>query len=83
MTVHVCAAHCWHSRPIDVEILRLVAEDYTNSEIGQRLGIPRATIRNRIGTLLAVFGANSRTGLVVAALQEGALHLGDIRRRER
>lgn len=78
MTVHICSLHCAHLSTSDVEIIRLVAEDLTNGEIAHRLGCRTSTIRNRIGYLLAAFGAHSRTGLVVAALKDGTIVLDEI-----
>ena len=57
--------------PRQREVLLLVAQGLSNSEIEVELGITRATCRSHITALLARLGARDRAQLVIAAYESG------------
>ena len=57
--------------PRQREVLLLIAQGLSNSEIEAELGITRATCRSHITALLARFGARDRAQLVIAAYESG------------
>ncbi|MXY46835.1 MAG: response regulator transcription factor [Chloroflexi bacterium] len=54
-------------------IMTLVAQDYTNEEIGQRLNLSKFTVRNSIVEMRSKLNIKSKTGLAVFAVQHGLL----------
>lgn len=52
------------------EILRLLADGYTNEEIGKRLFISPETVRTHIRRTIAKLGAKTRTQAVAIALRQ-------------
>ena len=57
--------------PRQREVLLLIAQGLSNSEIEAELGITRATCRSHITALLARLGARARAQLVIAAYESG------------
>ena len=57
--------------PRQREVLLLIAQGLSNSEIEAELGITRATCRSHITALLARLGARDRVQLVIAAYESG------------
>ena len=57
--------------PRQCEVLLLIAQGLSNSEIEAELGITRATCRSHITALLARLGARDRAQLVIAAYESG------------
>ncbi len=57
----------------EVEVLRLVAEGYSNREISGVLYLAEGTVKNHISTILVKLGARDRTNAVLRALHEGVL----------
>lgn len=57
----------------ETEVLRLVAEGYSNREIAGVLFIAEGTVKNHVSTLLVKLGARDRTNAVLRALHEGLL----------
>ena len=57
--------------PRQREVLLLIAQGLSNSEIEAELGITRATCRSHITALLARLGARDRAQLVIAAYESG------------
>ena len=57
--------------PRQREVLLLIAQGLSNSEIEVELGITRATCRSHITALLARLGARDRAQLVIAAYESG------------
>jgi DNA-binding NarL/FixJ family response regulator len=55
------------------EVMLLVAEGLTNSEIGKRLFISPATARTHVGRILAKLKAPDRSRLVAIAYQSGMI----------
>ena len=55
------------------KIVTLVAQGYTNAEIGQKLNLSKFTVRNNIGEVRRKFNLKSRTELAAFAVQCGLL----------
>ncbi|MFN3003472.1 response regulator [Mycolicibacterium wolinskyi] len=58
------------------EVMTLVAEGLTNSEIGERLFMSPATARTHVSRILTKLGARDRTQLVVLAYESGLVRPG-------
>ncbi len=58
------------------EILILVAQGLSNTEISQRLYVSMATVKTHIGRLLAKLGARDRAQLVITAYDAGLAYGG-------
>ena len=61
-----------------MDVLRTLARDLTNKEIGQRLGISDRTVQQHLANITGKLGVASRTGAVLKALQQGWLTLDDL-----
>ncbi|WP_440066973.1 response regulator [Streptosporangium sp. OZ121] len=57
----------------EVEVLRLVAEGYSNREIAQALFLAEGTVKNHVSTVLLKLGARDRTNAVLRALHASIL----------
>lgn len=57
----------------ELEVLRLVAEGYSNREIAGALFLAEGTVKNHVSTILLKLGARDRTNAVLRALHEGVL----------
>ncbi|MFI0419153.1 response regulator [Spongiactinospora sp. 9N601] len=57
----------------ELEVLRLVAEGYSNREIAQALFLAEGTVKNHVSTVLLKLGARDRTNAVLRALHENVL----------
>lgn len=57
----------------EVEVMRLVAEGYSNREIAEALHLAEGTVKNHVSTVLDKLGARDRTNAVLRALHEGLL----------
>ncbi|MDU0293560.1 response regulator transcription factor [Saccharothrix longispora] len=55
------------------EVLRLVAEGYSNREISEVLFLAEGTVKNHVSAILLKLGARDRTNAVLRALHEGIL----------
>lgn len=55
------------------EVLRLVAEGYSNREISEALFLAEGTVKNHVSTILLKLGARDRTNAVLRALHDGIL----------
>ncbi|GAB3657447.1 transcriptional regulator [Glycomyces tarimensis] len=55
------------------EVLRLVAEGYSNREIAEALFLAEGTVKNHVSTILFKLGARDRTNAVLRALHQGIL----------
>lgn len=57
----------------ELEVLRLVAEGYSNREIAGAIHLAEGTVKNHVSTLLVKLNARDRTNAVLRALHEGIL----------
>ena len=55
------------------QVLRLVAEGYTNREIGQRLHLSSGTVKNHVSAILRSLNLTDRTQAAVLAAHHGLL----------
>lgn len=59
--------------PRELEVLRLVAEGYSNRQISEVVHLAEGTVKNHLSTILMKLGARDRTNAVLRALREGLL----------
>jgi len=57
----------------DKELLRLVAQDLTDAQIAQRLGLSKRTISNQLSQLFRQLKVRGRTGAVLTAMKHELL----------
>ncbi|WP_044496358.1 response regulator transcription factor, partial [Nesterenkonia massiliensis] len=57
----------------EVEVLRLMAEGYSNRQIAQLIHLAEGTVKNHISSILTKMGARDRTNAVLRAIREGIL----------
>jgi DNA-binding NarL/FixJ family response regulator len=57
----------------ELEVMRLVAEGYSNREIAGALFLAEGTVKNHVSTILLKLDARDRTNAVLRALHEGIL----------
>ncbi len=62
----------------ELEVLRLLAQGYSNPEIAQRMHLAAGTIRNYVSTILQKLGVGDRTQAAVVALQRGLISNSDL-----
>lgn len=68
-----------HAPPIEdltgreLEVLRLMAEGYSNREISEAVFLAEGTVKNHVSTILTKLGVRDRTRAVLRALREGVL----------
>jgi DNA-binding NarL/FixJ family response regulator len=56
---------------LELEILRLIAQGLSNSDIGDRLGLAEKTIGNRLTVIFDKLHVNNRTQAAIYALRQG------------
>ena len=61
----------------ELNILRLVAQGLSNSEIGQELNLSEKTIRNRLTIIFGKLHVNNRTQAALYAVQQGLTGAGN------
>ncbi len=61
----------------ELEVLRLLAQGYSNPEIAQRVHLAPGTVRNYVSTILQKLGVGDRTQAAVVALQRGLISQSD------
>lgn len=59
----------------ELEVLQLVSEGASNSEIAKRLHISQATVKSHLVHIFGKLGVSDRTAAVTTALQRGILRL--------
>lgn len=59
--------------PRQYEVLKLVAQGFSNKAIARRLEVSEHTVRNQLVTILRHFGAQTRTQAVANAQRDGVL----------
>ncbi|GAA1823890.1 response regulator transcription factor [Nesterenkonia flava] len=57
----------------ELEVLRLVAEGYSNRQIAGIVHLAEGTVKNHLSAILLKLGARDRTNAVLRALREGLL----------
>jgi DNA-binding NarL/FixJ family response regulator len=57
----------------EVQVLRLVAEGYTNREVAHALVIGAATVKRHLDNVFAKLGVSSRTAAAAVAIRCGLL----------
>lgn len=57
----------------ELEVLRLVAEGYSNRQIAELIHLAEGTVKNHLSSTLAKLGARDRTNAVLRAIREGIL----------
>ena len=62
----------------ELEVLRLLAQGYSNPEIAQKLHLAAGTVRNYVSTILQKLGVTDRTQAAVVALQRGLISQSDL-----
>ena len=55
----------------EVEVLRLIAKGFNNTDIAARLFLSEGTVRNHVSAILAKLGVTDRTQAAVIAIQHG------------
>ncbi|WP_018467636.1 response regulator transcription factor [Calidithermus timidus] len=61
----------------EVQILKLVAQGYTNLEIASELSLSEKTVRNRLSDIFQKLHLNNRTQAALYALREGLAESGE------
>ena len=62
----------------ELDVLRLLAQGYSNPEIAQRMHLAAGTVRNYVSTILQKLGVGDRTQAAVVALQRGLISNSDL-----
>ncbi|GGE76248.1 response regulator [Nesterenkonia cremea] len=57
----------------EIEVLRLVAEGYSNRQIASLAHLAEGTVKNHLSSILTKLGARDRTNAVLRAIREGIL----------
>ena len=57
----------------EIEVLRLVAEGYSNRQIAELIHLAEGTVKNHLSSILVKLGARDRTNAVLRAIREGIL----------
>lgn len=57
----------------ELEVLRLVAEGYSNRQIAGLVHLAEGTVKNHLSSILIKLGARDRTNAVLRAIREGIL----------
>jgi DNA-binding NarL/FixJ family response regulator len=55
----------------EIEVLRLLARGFSNTDISEKLFLTEGTVRNHISSILAKLGVSDRTQAAVIAIQHG------------
>jgi DNA-binding NarL/FixJ family response regulator len=55
----------------EIEVLRLIANGMSNTDISERLFLSEGTVRNHVSAILAKLGVSDRTQAAVVAIQHG------------
>ena len=57
------------------DVLRLLCEGKTNSEIAKGLGISIGTVKTHVSTLMGRLGAANRSQAIIIAIRQGLISL--------
>jgi len=64
--------------PREIDVLKLIAKGFSNKQIGDRLGIAEATVKNHVVSLLGKLGVQDRTHAVTLALERNIIDLEEV-----
>src|SRR5688572_17727751 len=64
--------------PREIDVLKLIAKGFSNKQIGERLGIAEATVKNHVVSLLGKLGVQDRTHAVTLALERNIIDLEEV-----
>jgi DNA-binding NarL/FixJ family response regulator len=70
--------HIQHVTPFkdyELEILKLIAKEYTTQEIAEAMKLSPKTIENYRGIMLTKIGAKNTAGLITYAIKKGIIEL--------
>jgi two-component system, NarL family, response regulator len=59
--------------PLEVRVLRLIANGHTNKEIGAQLSMSEETIKSQVRSILSKLATDDRTHAVVIGLKRGII----------
>ncbi|HEY1421361.1 MAG TPA: helix-turn-helix transcriptional regulator [Candidatus Dormibacteraeota bacterium] len=65
-----------HLSPRQEEVLRLIADGYTDKEIAARLGLRTRTVRTHLERLFARHGLHNRAGMLTVWFRSQASDVG-------
>lgn len=66
-----------HLSEREIEVLFCAAEDFTDEEIAEQLGLSISTIRNHMRRICTKLATRSRTGAVAKAVKKGYIQLNN------
>jgi DNA-binding NarL/FixJ family response regulator len=61
--------------PLEVRVLRLIADGHTNKEIGAKLSVTEEAVKSQVRSILSKLGTNDRTHAAVIGLKRGIIEL--------
>jgi DNA-binding NarL/FixJ family response regulator len=61
--------------PVEMRVLRLIAEGNTNKEIAAQLAVTEDAVKGQVRNILSKLGANDRTHAVAIGLKRGIIDL--------
>ena len=61
--------------PLEVRVLRLIANGYTNKEIAAKLSVTEEAIKSQVRSILSKLGTDDRTHAAVIGLKRGIIEL--------
>jgi DNA-binding NarL/FixJ family response regulator len=67
----------------ELDVLKLLARGFSNTEIAENLHLTRGTVRNYISTILAKLGVNDRTQAAILAINFGLVEPQEQTKRNR
>ena len=61
--------------PVEVRVLRLIADGHTNKEIAAQLSVTEDAVKGQVRNILSKLGANDRTHAAMIGLKRGIIQL--------
>jgi DNA-binding NarL/FixJ family response regulator len=62
----------------ELEVLKLIAQGYTNTEIAEHLYLTHGTVRNYVSAILTKLEVEDRTQAAILAVRHGLVESGDL-----